>query len=212
VYSPLARLLHDGTADKIAAVISQIPHAAATIVPFDVRRRVSALRRHGMARDHPVPGMQADPEAAGPETADGQVPRDAAAAAAAATAVLDPGPDAPVPAEPAQADSDHYSKPAPPAWCTPIGTLTKPGRAVVEGRIRAVEIRPVQQNTVLACAVSDSSGQITALFYGRSHIPGLQPGAMVRLRGPVGIRDGHAVMINPAYELLAPGTGGQPST
>jgi hypothetical protein len=27
----------------------------------------------------------------------------------------------------------------------------------------------------------------------------------VRLRGPVGIRDGRPIMINPAYQLLAPG-------
>ena len=43
-YAPLlGRLLHDRTADRIASVVSQIPHAAATIVPFDVRRRVESL-------------------------------------------------------------------------------------------------------------------------------------------------------------------------
>jgi amino acid transporter len=36
-YSPLlGRLLHDRTADEIAEVVSRLPHAAATIVPFDV--------------------------------------------------------------------------------------------------------------------------------------------------------------------------------
>jgi hypothetical protein len=30
---------------------------------------------------------------------------------------------------------------------------------------------------------------------------------VIRLRGPVGIRDGHPVMINPAYELAGSGTG-----
>ena len=214
VYSPVARLLHDRTADKIAGVISQIPHAAATIVPFDVRRRVQTLHARGVLRPgHPGPGAAGDAAAgllpADAVNADGEVPRDAAAAAAPGP---DAVPDAPVPEEPAQADSDNYSRPVPAAGCTPMGTLTGPGRAVVEGRVRAVEIRPVQENTVLACAVSDSTGQITALFYGRSHIPGLQPGAKVRFRGPVGIRDGHAIMINPAYELLVPGLGGQSRT
>ncbi len=37
---PFGRLLHDRTADKIAHVVSRIPHAAATIVPFDVRSRI----------------------------------------------------------------------------------------------------------------------------------------------------------------------------
>ena len=72
--------------------------------------------------------------------------------------------------------------------------------------MHAVEIRPVEHNTVLACDVEDSTGQLTALFYGRSHIPGLRPGSKVRLRGQVGIRDGKPIMINPAYQLLAPGT------
>jgi len=73
----------------------------------------------------------------------------------------------------------------------------------VEGRVRAVEIRPVEHNNVLAAEVSDSTGDLTALFYGRSHIPGLDCGSKVRFRGPVGIKDGVPVMINPAYELLS---------
>jgi len=95
---------------------------------------------------------------------------------------------------------------------TPIGSLTRPGRALAEGRVHTVEIRPVEHNTVLACDVEDSTGQLTALFYGRSHIPGLRPGSKVRLRGQVGIRDGKPVMINPAYELLAPGEEGAAGT
>jgi RecG-like helicase len=87
----------------------------------------------------------------------------------------------------------------------PIGSLTGPGRATVEGRVRAVEIRPVERNSVLATEIADSTGNLTALFYGRSHIPGIICGARVRFRGPVGIRDGSPVMINPAYELLFPG-------
>jgi hypothetical protein len=71
-----------------------------------------------------------------------------------------------------------------------------------------VEIRPVERNSVLATEISDSTGNLTALFYGRSHIPGIICGARVRFRGPVGIRDGRPVMINPAYELLFPGTPG----
>ena len=44
-YPPLAgRLLHDHTADRIARVVSRIPGAAATIVPFDVSHRVKTAR------------------------------------------------------------------------------------------------------------------------------------------------------------------------
>ncbi|HZC62772.1 MAG TPA: APC family permease, partial [Streptosporangiaceae bacterium] len=50
-YSPLiGRLLHDRTADKIAAVVSRIPHAAATIVPFDVQSRLEVLHARQVAQ------------------------------------------------------------------------------------------------------------------------------------------------------------------
>jgi len=39
--------------------------------------------------------------------------------------------------------------------------------------------------------------------YGRTHIPGQEPGRRVRLRGMVGIGNyGRPTMINPAYDLL----------
>jgi hypothetical protein len=42
-YAPLlGRLLHDRTADRIASVISRLPQAAATIVPYDVQSRIRA--------------------------------------------------------------------------------------------------------------------------------------------------------------------------
>lgn len=47
-------------------------------------------------------------------------------------------------------------------------------------------------------------GQLTAFFYGRTQITGVEPGIRIRLHGTVGIgADGHPAMINPAYELLA---------
>ena len=98
-----------------------------------------------------------------------------------------------------------YDRPSPSAGASPIGSLHGPGRATVEGRVRAVEIRPVERSSVLACEISDSTGDLTALFYGRSHIPGIICGSRVRFRGPVGMREDHPVMINPAYELLSPG-------
>ncbi len=45
--------------------------------------------------------------------------------------------------------------------------------------------------------------RIFALFYGRSHIAGIEPGRRIRLHGMVGIGDdGRPAMISPAYELL----------
>jgi hypothetical protein len=188
-YSPvLGRLLHDQTADKIARVVSRIPNCTATIVPFDVRSGSQYLRERQLA------GASAAP----------QVPGATAGAAPSAWRGVGHSGDgqlgAPAPEQPS------YDRPAPSAGATPIGVLTGPGRATVEGRVRTVEIRPVERNSVLAVDISDSTGDVVALFYGRSHIPGVVCGARVRFRGQVGVRDGHLVMVNPAYELLAPGT------
>jgi hypothetical protein len=154
----------------------------------------------------------AGPEAAGPEAAAAETAGPEASAADAAELA---GSEAAV-ADAATADAgladdgSYYDRPVPPPEVRPMGSLTKPGRATVEGRVYAVEIRPVERNTVLAAEIADSTGQLTALFYGRSHIPGLVCGARVRFRGQVGMRDGDPVMINPAYELVAAGQGPPP--
>jgi amino acid transporter len=230
-YSPLlGRLLHDRTADKIAAVVSRIPHAAATIVPFDVRNRLEAIQQRRTAAAAAQDGKMAEPGTSVPATdattsaPEGKTPATDAAAQVpagpdpddrdqAADAAHMAGPELAV-ADATAADADlvdgeQYDRPAPPPGVRPIGSLTRPGRATVEGRVYAVEIRPVEHNTVLAAEIADSTGQLTALFYGRSHIPGMDCGARVRFRGQVGMRTGGPVMINPAYELVAPGAPGQ---
>jgi len=103
---------------------------------------------------------------------------------------------------PAEAKIRQHERPAVRAGVTPIASVSRNGRATVEGRVHSLEIRPVDHSCVLACQVVDASGEITALFYGRTHIPGVEPGSMIQLRGRVGIKDAGAVMVNPAYELL----------
>jgi hypothetical protein len=84
------------------------------------------------------------------------------------------------------------------------GTLDGRGRREVHGRVRAVRIRPVGQSSILACTITDQSGELTALFYGRTHIPGIGPGTSLRLRGQVTVSAAGPVMINPSYELTDP--------
>jgi amino acid transporter len=252
-YSPLlGRLLHDRTADKIAAVVSRIPHCAATIVPFDVRNRLEVLRTraNGMNGKTTAP-PHGQPPADGKTAADGQTALDSQTAVKEIVAMPGDGQAAPAgsapgavaagageagredghpaapsppptamrgllpgrrsrqrrddPPDPAKAIKASYERPAPSPGVKPIGSIHGPGRATVEGRVRAVEIRPVEKSSVLACEISDSTGDLTALFYGRSHIPGIICGSRVRFRGSVGIRQSGPIMINPAYELLAAG-------
>ena len=187
-FSPLfGRLMHDRTADKMAGVVSRIPNAAATIIPFDVQARVATIQQRQAEGLQAVPVPDRSPQ----ELLDKQ------ASVKASEPDNLPG-------------AGGYDRPTPPPGTDQIGTLTQPGRATVEGRVRVVEIRPVEHNTVLAVEISDSTGDLTALFYGRSRIPGLMCGGKVRLRGQVGISragqgGGGPVMVNPAYELLIPG-------
>jgi amino acid transporter len=171
-YSPLlGRLLHDRTADKIAAVVSRIPRSAATIVPYDVESRVRVLNARQQMRAVPEPASTAEP--------------------------AEPSP---VPAKSSAARKTPARKTG---TVTPMGELTAAGKYTVEGRVRVVEIRPAGQNSVLAFELSDGTGELTALFYGRSQIPGLVCGAKVRLTGRIGLpQDTAPVMTNPAYELL----------
>jgi hypothetical protein len=174
----LGRLLHDRTADKIAAGVSQVPNSAATIIPFDVESRVQVLHARqaarlaaadGAAEQPPPPVRTKEKNTAAMQKQDATGARPRAAA---------------------------------PNGVTAIGALGAPGKATVEGRVRAVEIRPVERNCVFEATVSDSTGSLTAMFYGRTHIPGVEPGARLRLDGKVSMREGGPAMINPAYQLL----------
>jgi amino acid transporter len=213
----LGRLLHDRTADKIAAVVSRIPRSAATIVPYDVESRVRVLQERQAAKIEAVGADGADQQVRSAEAevaAKHAAPPDGAAAQTGAQTGA-PLPESAAKArgllrkkDPGEANARRAAQAgeaqAAAAGVTAIGSLTKPGRATVEGRIRVVEIKPVERNSVLACEISDGTGELTALFYGRSHIPGIVCSARVRFKGTVGIKNGHPVMINPAYELIFP--------
>jgi len=205
-YAPLlGRILHDRTADKIAEVVSQVPNAAAMIVPFDVESRVHLLHARHTAR---LAGQPAD----GTRPGEGAQPAGAVPAGNGARAG-DGGVNAPVPLR---------QEPVPPPAGTPardgttaaaerrggvtvISELNGARKATVEGKVRSVEIHPVENSCVFDAVVADETGTLTAKFYGRTSIPGFEPGARVRLAGKVSMREGGPAMINPAYELLPRG-------
>ena len=197
----LGRLLHDRTADKIAGVVSRVPDAAAIVIPFDVQNRVRVLAERHAASDGTALAAVTPPPS---PSADGLTPEPRNVQAEVATATAAEVEPETLPG------AGGYDRPVPPPGVTPIGSLHSPGRTTVEGRVRVVEVRSVERNSVLAAEISDSTGDLTALFYGRSRIPGLMCGSRVRFRGPVGIKEGVPVMTNPAYELIVPGTS-QPS-
>jgi RecG-like helicase len=82
-----------------------------------------------------------------------------------------------------------------------VPALRRRERTEVVGRVHTIEIKPVGQSSILACTITAAGGELTALFYGRTNIPGLGPGSNVRLRGSISSGKTGTVMINPAYEL-----------
>ncbi|HWG12371.1 MAG TPA: amino acid permease [Streptosporangiaceae bacterium] len=203
-FAPLiGRMLHDRTADRIAAAVSRIPNAAATIVPFDVESRVRELEARQADRAVRVNGSTPVPAAAMARPGAGQLTAERLAAGPEAGAPKAPGPDAPGPDAPGPDGARPETVRADQTALQPIGSRTSPGKATVEGRVISLAIRPVEQNSVLAVDVSDGTGTLTALFYGRKQIPGVICGGRLRLQGTVGFQGSRPVMTNPMYELVS---------
>ena len=204
----LGRLLHDRTADKIAAAVSRIPRSAATIVPYDVPSRVAVLQARQAAKADAANAAAKAAKAARSHGGAGKLHPVIITPTETALTV----PEQAAEAEELALESDvaavHglFKKPsaANGPGVTAIGAITG-GKVTVEGKIRVVEIRPVERNSVLAVEINDTTGNLTAMFYGRSHIPGLICGGKVRFSGSVGLKGGKPVMINPAYELVSLG-------
>jgi amino acid transporter len=193
-YAPLlGRLLHDRTADKIASVISQVPDSAATIIPFDVESRVHLLHARNAARLAAADQAQAGGDQVEPGSVrekEKEQPTAAGTRRQRATA----GPPAVTPNGSGNGTVNGV---------TSIAALEGARKATIEGRVSSVEIRPVENSCVFEATIADSTGSLTAMFYGRTHIPGFEPGVRLRLDGKVSMRGGGPAMINPAYQLLA---------
>jgi hypothetical protein len=232
-YAPLlGRILHDRTADKIAEVVSQVPNAAAMIIPFDVDGRVEVLHARHAARLTAQSGNGAQPaqDAQDAQPVDGARPAGAAPAGNGSRADNGARPASAVPGGNGSRAGDQ-EEPAPVllsggqvaaadgraaraattgsaarrAGISVISELNGARKATVEGKVRSVEIHPVENSCVFDATIADETGTLTAKFYGRSSIPGFEPGARVRLVGKVSLREGGPAMINPAYELLPRG-------
>jgi amino acid transporter len=202
-YAPvLGRILHDRTADKIAEVISQVPNAAATIIPFDVESRVHLLHARQAARLAAQAGNGAV-SPTGTVTANGTPAANGAQGGVGEKAESVPAKKAAQPpAAGTAAPNGRAGSPAREAGVTAISELTGARKATVEGKVRSVEIHPVENSCVFDATVADETGTLVAKFYGRSSIPGFEPGTRVRLAGKVSMREDGPAMINPAYELL----------
>jgi hypothetical protein len=164
-------MLHDRTADDIAAAVSTVPGAVATIVPYDATRSATLLRRNRSGR--------------GPRAGTGQdgAPRSEEDAGSDTT-------------EPSLADISDWGD------RVPIQNATHRQTAVVQGRIRSVQVSPISGSPALRCELVDDTGGVTLLFYGRRSIAGIEPGVQLRAEGCIGTYKGHLAIANPLYSLM----------
>jgi amino acid transporter len=85
---------------------------------------------------------------------------------------------------------------------TPIGEVSWKQKVTVEGRIKAVQVGTTAGRS-LEVQVFDKTGGVRLLFFGRTSIPGIEPGSVLRASGRVGEYKGHLALANPTYELLS---------
>ena len=198
-----SRLLHDHTADKIASAVSRLPHVAAMIVPFDVVEAIEEMHEasaEGGAGGKVTRGGRVKPGAGGAggghhqhtRGGNGMPPRPTRRTS---KMLLD--------AE-CQVDEEHPAEGAGTEVRQPIAVrdVRWRNRATLEGRVRSVYVGPVSGSPALEAELYDETGGITLVFLGRRSIPGIEPGAKIRVEGMVGETEGYLAMTNPSYRLL----------
>ena len=88
--------------------------------------------------------------------------------------------------------------------CTPIGSVQWRQSVTIQGRVRSVQAGSAAGRS-LEVQIFDDSGGVRLLFFGRTSIPGIVPGTVLRASGRVGEYKGHIALANPRYELVAAG-------
>jgi amino acid transporter len=169
------RILHDRTADRIAGAMAKIPHVSATIVPFDTT--LDAEQEQELERQRAKANERAALTDEAPAISDG-----------------DPDPASVV-------HDDEFAGEPDENGVVPIASVKWKQKVIIEGRIKIVQVGTAAGKS-LEAQVFDSSGGMRLLFFGRTRIPGIEPGSLVRVTGTVGEYKGHLALANPRYELL----------
>ena len=175
------RLLHDRTADHIAAVVGQLAHVNATVVPYQLTGGWLSRRREWRRTpdDGSTPSTGRSVKAAG-RAADRAADREAARPSFDRAAFGERG-----------------------LGAMPIGEAQWRHRVRVVGRVKSVRVQPRAGTSNLECILADDTGKLLLVFQGRRRIPGIQPGARLVAEGMVGDWSRRQAILNPDYELLA---------
>ena len=71
----------------------------------------------------------------------------------------------------------------------------------VAGMVSRLRLRPMDGSMSLEAVISDGTGEVTAAWTGRSHIPGLTLGTAVVLEGLLAPDRAGLRMVNPRFEF-----------
>ncbi len=197
------RFLHDRTADKIAAVLGQVPHVSATIVPFAVGGRLAerarsyghSVQRARQSTNGDEPGTVGSHERTVPE-------HDGAGQAGLARTARREGPRR---AMTVLAADQNLAQRA--GTTTPITSVIPRQRVRVAGRIKSVRVQPRAGTSNLECVLHDGTGGLLLVFQGRPRIAGIEPGARLVAEGMVGAWGRRPALLNPSFELVQGAAG-----
>ncbi|HTU39555.1 MAG TPA: hypothetical protein VMF35_16265, partial [Acidimicrobiales bacterium] len=183
------RFLHDRTADKIAAVLAQVPHVSATIVPYAVGGRYQER-----ARSYGRSVQRARLSTAG---GDGAAPVDSEGRTGLDRMGRKDGPRRPATVLAADATLAQRA-----GATTPIASVVPRQRVRVAGRVKSVRVQPRAGTSNLECVLSDGTGGLLLVFQGRPKIAGIEPGARLVAEGMVGTWGRRPAMLNPSFEIV----------
>lgn len=171
------KLLHDHSADQIAAALADLPHVNVTFVPYHLgsQRRRAELAKHladSLGRTDGTGGDFGSSENRSSK-ASGQEPE--------------------VVVRPEEV----------PEGATPIAEVSYRQRARVAGRVRSIRVQPWAGVATLECTLVDQTGGLDVVFLGRKNVAGIAPGARLVVEGTVGEHRGRLAILNPEYRILA---------
>lgn len=84
---------------------------------------------------------------------------------------------------------------------TQIVAATHRERVTLAGKVYAVRVQPWSGTPALELTLTDDSGAIMLVFFGRRELAGVHAGSRMVVEGVVGEHRGKLAMLNPAYEL-----------
>ncbi|HEY5096764.1 MAG TPA: APC family permease, partial [Acidimicrobiales bacterium] len=145
------RLLHDGTADEIAAAVAQLAHVNATVVPYQLTGGWLSKRRE----------WRRGPSAADAGAASGLARPPARMSSRAADR------------ETARAGFDRAAFGDRGVGTIPINEAQWRNRVRVVGRVKSVRVQPRAGTSNLECVLADDTGRLLLVFQGRRRIPGI---------------------------------------